>query len=136
MYCLILFLFIFPSQTIAQETSRIESFHSSPYDKSIQLNSEGIKYWEGGNFQSALDNFVSASQLEPKIGEYHFNQGIALYKKGQNDKGLQVIQKAFKLKNFGDPCKYGWCAPDGPSSPTNPCPREGWCPPTIMPLKK
>jgi len=41
-------------------------------------NEEGISHYNQGHYDVALKHFHMASELDPRIGEAHFNQAISL----------------------------------------------------------
>jgi len=41
-------------------------------------NEEGISHYNQGHYDVALKHFLMASEIDPRIGESHFNQAISL----------------------------------------------------------
>ncbi len=75
----VMFLVMFPILLIASPWSSVKN---------------GIKEYERGNFEKALENFQNAQLDDPISPIVHYNMASALYKQKKYDKAVHEYQKA------------------------------------------
>ena len=66
------------------------------------LNDAGLVYYYRGQYLQALDNFLKASEVNPKNPEVYFNMGRSYNKLRKPLEAMKALQKALDLKpNYG-----------------------------------
>ncbi len=76
---------------------RQESEIGSLNDKTTLHNSMGLVYLKLGNYEEAIASFDEAIDDDEENALYHCNRGIALYRNGDRDRGLDSLFEAQKL---------------------------------------
>lgn len=65
-------------------------------------NEEGIKHWNKGHFDVALEHFEEAAAIDKSIGEIHFNEAVCLDKLGKHGEATMHFKAAKKNANGND----------------------------------
>ncbi|MBF0523160.1 MAG: tetratricopeptide repeat protein [Candidatus Omnitrophica bacterium] len=63
-----------------------------------EFNAEGVKYFQEKQYDSALESFQKALNIDPKSTDALFNMGGVYSKKGEYDKAVENFQKLVLLK--------------------------------------
>ncbi len=63
------------------------------------LNDKGIRKYNGGDFQGALDDFLASKEYAPKDPKTDFNAGTALYKIGNYEDAARYFDAASQSKD-------------------------------------
>jgi len=59
-------------------------------------NDEGIKHWNKGHYDVALEHFEEAANVDKSIGEIHFNEAVCLDKLGKHGEATMHFKAAKK----------------------------------------
>ncbi len=60
-------------------------------------NAKGIKTYEEGDYQKALDNFRSAQLSKPDSPAIRHNAALSIYRMGDYEKTIEELEKAYEL---------------------------------------
>jgi putative inorganic carbon (HCO3(-)) transporter len=61
------------------------------------FNNLGIIYYEGGNFEKAVEIFDKGLKFSREFPEILYNMGLALYKKGEIEKAFESWERVLEI---------------------------------------
>lgn len=79
------------------ESDPHEWSESDPHEKGKRYNSQGMEYYDEGQFEKALQCFKKAEDLLPEEPVCHWNLSLTYAKKGQHALALHECAKALLL---------------------------------------
>lgn len=90
----VLALFMIPATVFAGEGPLPLPAGANP--EANMHNNVGIKHWNKGHFDVALEHFQEASAIDASSGEVHFNEAIANDKVDKHGDATMHFKAAFK----------------------------------------
>lgn len=66
-------------------------------DMAVQLNNRGVKLFEERKFSAALASFLTASQMDRTLWQFHFNCAVALVAMGRLEEALSHLELSMDI---------------------------------------
>ena len=76
--CIMILLFFSSLVSCANSPDTALNLPNGSNSEANKHNEEGISHYNQGHYDVALKHFHMASELDPRIGEAHYNQAISL----------------------------------------------------------